>query len=215
MDPLTHMLAGAAVADVMTAPPRLGKRALCYAMAVAAAPDIDLLPALAAAFPANPFSDRLFDSGVAVMYHRAWTHALPVLAAVGILLGFAAWRWLGNRARLGEWIALTAAALASHTLLDLANGPVRVWLPFGDGWHGWGQAAEGSPLIVLPLLVCFITNHPPRFENRHRLATLRFLAAIGARLRLTVGARIPPAPLALLTLGGIGLGLAAGHYFWR
>lgn len=212
MDPLTHILAGAAVADAMNAPTRLGRRALWFSILVAAAPDADLFPALVAAFPANPFSARLFDSGVAVLYHRTWTHALPVLAVAGVLFGVTAWLACGKPRSAMEWVALAWAALTSHTLLDLANGPVRVWLPFSDSWHGWAQAAEGNPLILLPLAVCFLTNHPPKFENRRKLGTLEFLNAAGDRFGRGIGSRIAPAPLALLVLGGIAAGLTVAHY---
>lgn len=208
MDPLTHMLTGAAVADVLGAPPRLGGRGLAFAAILAAAPDLDLVPALIGAFPANPFTDRLFDPDLARLYHRAYTHALPVLLVAGVIFGLVAWRWLDRRGGgAWRWITLALAALLSHTLLDMMNGPVRLWLPFDGEWVGLSREAEGNlPLIVL-LLVCFLTNHPPRFRNRRRLGTLDALEKTGAYLHRTIGSRMGPRALAALTLLLLGLRL--------
>lgn len=80
MDPLTHMLAGTAVADVLPGCGKLGKAALPSAMALAALPDIDVFPAFVAAFPRNPYSgDGLFDADVMRAMHPSYTHALTAL----------------------------------------------------------------------------------------------------------------------------------------
>lgn len=209
MDPLTHMLTGAAVADATGASKTLGNKALAFSMVLAAMPDIDFLPALVAAFPANPFSDRLFDANVARLYHRGYTHALPLLTLAGIVFGAAAWRWLGEKKRLGLWLSLAVAALYSHTLLDMANGAVRLWLPFDGAWRGMSQAVEGSPLIIGALLICFLANHPPHFKNSRNLGTLTLLNAAGARLNSAIGSRIAPRRLAIITLSCVSVYLLA------
>jgi Predicted membrane-bound metal-dependent hydrolase (DUF457). len=184
---------------------------LWLSMALAALPDADLVPALIVAFPANPFSAGLFDADTAVLYHRSWTHALPILLAAGFSAGIAGARLLGAGKAYCRWLAVAVLALLSHSLLDMANGPVRFWLPFSDDWVGRDNAVEGSPLIILPLLSCFLTNHPPRFANRRGLSTLTALNMIGKRLSEGLGKVLSPRLLAALVLGGIGIGLAAMH----
>lgn len=173
MDPLTHMLAGAAVADLAAAPTRLGKGALIFAMALAAAPDLDVLPAFFARFPSNPFANTgLFDPALMREWHRSWTHALPVQLAAGGVLGLAAFL-LNRKTRLGLWVLLAWLALASHTLLDMANGAVQLWLPFRKDWIGWMQLYEPAVLpITVAFLFCFLANHLFSFQNTHSLATL-------------------------------------------
>ena len=205
MDPLTHMLVGAALADSCSAPGRMGRGALPYAMALAAAPDLDVVPALVAAFPSNPFSSALFDSGMMLALHRGWTHALPVLAVVSIAAGLIAWPASGGKGARRDWIVLAALALITHSLLDMINGAVRTWLPFSREWIGWSQAPEADPLLLAVLLTCFLTNHPPRFRNARGLGTLAALEGVGKWFSGAIGGRIAAKPLAILSLALITL----------
>lgn len=211
MDPLTHILVGASVADVLSAPRRLGSGATWFSMFMAAAPDVDMAPALVVAFPANPFTSALFDQRTALLYHRGWTHALPVMLIAGLAAGLAMNRLYGKGGNASGWIALAWTSLLAHSVLDMANGPVRFWLPFRDGWMGWSAATEGNPLILLMLAVCFATNHPYEPKREPTLGTARAVAGFCRRLQSVVGSRIGPAALAGATLAAAALVLLAAH----
>lgn len=212
MDPLTHALAGAAVADVLGAPERLGRAALPFAMILAAAPDLDVLPAVVAAFPSNPFTGALLDPRMMQLYHRGYTHALPILLAAAIAFGLAGWRMSGQTGRRRHWVALAVAALVSHSLLDIANGYVRFWLPFSTAWVGWGYAPEGDPVLILVLGAVLMANHPFRFVNKHTLGTLDILEKTSGALHHAIHPRIGARALSLIGLAAIPLRALARYY---
>src|SRR5262245_56598397 len=98
MDPPTHALLGATIAQAFFAP-RLGRRALWWGAAAAALPDADVI---AIAFQG---------SWGEIVHHRGMTHALWFGPVVGALTGYLVWRYYRRRAgrdagRLGTWIAL-------------------------------------------------------------------------------------------------------------
>lgn len=201
MDPLTHMLAGAAVADALSAPGRLGRAALPSAMILAALPDVDVLPALVAAFPRNPFSTQgLFDADVMREIHRGYTHALPILMVAGLAAAAVLWRFAGKKGGWFGWPAVCLAALFSHPVLDMANGAVQALHPFSSGWYGWGQSPEADPVLLAVLAVSLLANHPPRFKNTRNLGTLRLLEGVGGRLHRFLHARASARGIALAAL---------------
>ena len=201
MDPLSHMLAGAVVFDCLPMVNATGKRGLAAAMVAAAAPDLDVVPALVAAFPTNPFSrEGLFDPDLLLRLHRGYTHALPILLIAAVLFGPLLWRSLGRRGTWCGWSLVVLTAFLTHILLDMVNGSVRLWLPFSERWIGWGQFPEADPFLIAVLLVPFLANHPFHFENRHHLGTLTALERIGAWLHARLTARVGARRLALLCL---------------
>ena len=208
MDPLTHGLAGVVVSDLCPFPGR-GRVVALWAAVAAVLPDIDTVPAFIAAFPANPFSASLFDADVMRAYHRGYTHALPVLLAAGLPLAAAAYFVSGRRGAWWRWLVVIFAAFGSHVVLDMANGAVRLWLPFSGEWRGWGAAAEASPLVLLPLILCVLTNHPPTFGLSDRVGTLHAVERAGGWLSRKIGNRFPAPAIALVTL----LLVAAAMYF--
>jgi inner membrane protein len=109
MDPVTHMLVGATIGQVV-AGRRLGfKRAAFWGAVAAELPDVDVIvSALSASDPLHM-----------IVSHRGVTHALWFGPLVGVLAGMLLARSTDPpRARVGTWIALLTAALLSHPLLD-------------------------------------------------------------------------------------------------
>lgn len=212
MDPLTHALAGAAVADVVGMPGEMKRAALPFSMILAAAPDVDVIPALVAAFPSNPFTVALFDPGMMQRYHRSYTHAFPIMAAAAIAFGLFGWRLWGGGGSWRRWIMIAAAALASHSLLDIANGYVRLWLPFSKNWIGWGYAPEGDPLLLAAFGVVFLANHPFHLTNRYNLGTLAALEKTSNAIHDAVRPRVGVRTLALLGLAAVPLRVLIGYW---
>ncbi|MDR1534177.1 MAG: metal-dependent hydrolase [Planctomycetota bacterium] len=155
MDPLTHALAGQAIADAWFGR-RLGSEGARIAALAALAPDLDLLPAFLAAFPPK-WTGRhlgLIDPGLTRRFHRAYTHSFFFAALASPLLGYLAWRWSGRRDGWPAWSLLILLALYSHILLDLANPyGVRAWLPFSEERSSWGD----RPLFDIPGLAILAT----------------------------------------------------------
>src|SRR5687768_16542484 len=103
MDPPTHGLLGAVVGQAFA--PVLGRRALLYGAAINMLPDIDVV--------VIPLLGELAEW----RYYRTVTHSLPVLAGVGLALGW----WLARRAgvrRALPWIAFALVTLLAHPLAD-------------------------------------------------------------------------------------------------
>ena len=138
MDPITHALAGCAIADAGFRR-RLGPRSVAAGALLAASPDIDLF------FRWFPGLRTRFDGLADVWFtHRALTHAFSVQLAMAVPLGLLAYlcgRRAGGR---WSWMLLALLALFSHTLLDLANSwGTRAFLPWSEAWAAW----DALPII--------------------------------------------------------------------
>ncbi len=125
MDPVTHMLVGAVVGQVV-AGRRLGfGRAAVWGAVAAELPDIDVLISTMAT-DGDPL-DML-------VRHRGVTHALWFGPIVGLLAGFLLARSTdGARAGPFWWSGLLAAAMLSHPLLDVCTHyGTQLLSPFSD-----------------------------------------------------------------------------------
>jgi inner membrane protein len=115
MDPVTHVAAGALIAQVLPGPSRAWTT--LAAVGFALLPDIDYFLI---------FTDRL----AFIREHRGFTHslaALPLLALLGAGLG----RALGGPRWFRPLLLLGLAVLASHLLLDLFTSyGTQILLPF-------------------------------------------------------------------------------------
>ena len=131
MDNITHAFIGAAMAECAV-PRSASARArtvfMCAGIIAANAPDVDLL-----------YSGVIEEPLGYLLHHRGHSHTLPGVGVLGFLI------WSGLRllpqARLAirgmesRWLALIAAALAGHMLMDTANGyGTHLWYPFWSGW---------------------------------------------------------------------------------
>jgi inner membrane protein len=141
VEPVTHLVASLALSRAgLRRATRLATPILITAGLI---PDLDFLSR--AAGPMAYF--RL---------HRAATHSFIGAAALALLVaGF--FRWLGrkgpSRVRFGPALALAAAGIAAHLLLDLGTSfGVRLLWPFSDRLYGWNLWAEADPWILVALV---------------------------------------------------------------
>src|SRR5687767_12181110 len=98
-----------------TASPRARTVFMCAGVIAADVPDVDLI-----------YSGIIEEPLGYLLHHRGHSHTLPGIGVLGILI------WSGLRllpqAKLAirgmeaRWLALLAAALAGHVLMDTANG---------------------------------------------------------------------------------------------
>lgn len=164
MDPVTHLLAGAAVGNAFCRN-RLGDKAAPVLMAASLLPDIDALAHLAGAD--------------GILWRRTLGHslyALPLLAA-GLAWGLKRWKLKHHGFWTLYWPILLGCAV--HLVLDLINsfGVVLLW-PFDD----WRPELAMTFIIdlfltatlALPLLLSW-----PRL-GRSRVEGLARLGLIGA-----------------------------------
>ncbi len=162
MDPLTHALTGSLIADALPFSRRLGPKAPLVAAFAAAAPDLDMLPAIIANFPPESLSyGELLNRDLVRQFHRGYTHSFLVTALASIPLGWAAWRWSGRKGSWPLWSLLILLAFFSHIVLDIVTPwGVKAYLPFSAERAVWGgQFALFNPSIMIVLGLVFIFNH--------------------------------------------------------
>lgn len=141
MDPLTHGLLGAAIAQTALGS-RPGRKTPWIGGLAAMAPDLDALISSAT------------DPLLAVEYHRAFTHSLAFIPMGGAI---AALPWLLLRAHRAQWRDLLAASIlgyATHGLLDACTsfGTQLLW-PFSSTRVGWDAIAIVDPIFTAALLI--------------------------------------------------------------
>ena len=141
MDPLTHALLGASVAQAACGR-RLPRRAWLVGAGAGLAPDLD--------FFIRSASDPLLN----VELHRQFTHAFAFIPLGGLL---AALPWLRRRQTSADRRAILGAATlayASHGLLDACTnyGTALLW-PFSELRVAWHLVTTLGPQITLTLLL--------------------------------------------------------------
>jgi inner membrane protein len=131
VDNLTHAFVGAAMADCAVPRDTVSRTrvAMMAAGIVAAnAPDIDL------------FYTSITEEPLGyLLHHRGHSHTLPALAALGLLIWWCLRLMPSLRSEVrGRWlryVGLIAAALASHLLMDTANGyGTHLFYPLSSAW---------------------------------------------------------------------------------
>jgi inner membrane protein len=163
MDSLTQAVLGAgitvAVMHGRTAP---WKAALAGAVA-GTLPDLDVL---------LPQADPI----VAMLRHRAETHALFWLSLASLPLAWVAARTAGPPAAWRRWWLALWLALVTHPLLDvLTMYGTRLLLPFSDQPFSIGSVFFVDPLVTLPWLVGVLIAV---VAGRRRLAARATLAGL-------------------------------------
>ena len=168
MDPLTHALLGATVAQAALGP-RLGRPAWMIGALGGLLPDADILIRSAA------------DPLLAIEYHRHFTHSFAFIPIGGFL---ASLPWLAQKRYRPNWRALFAAGslgYATHGLLDACTnyGTHLLW-PFSPLRVSWHWVTTVGPLLTLLLLVGLIVS-ARRTSRRPALIALSLgFAYIGA-----------------------------------
>jgi inner membrane protein len=199
MDPLTHTLAGAAIARAR--PWRTVPLALPAALLGANAPDLD------AVF-------YLIDPDLALYYRRGHTHGVVAmillpLALWGLLLAWDRLARRGTPARAGPLLAVSALATWSHPLLDWLNTyGVRFLMPFDGRWF------YGDTLFIVDPWLWLILGGGLFLSTRRSGASLWAwsLLAGGASVYLLSRSAASPAVQAAWCLGVAGVALLR---LWR
>jgi inner membrane protein len=162
VDPLTHALAGAAVAYGV-AGGKIGRAALLLGAPAALLPDLDYLIRSAA------------DPLLAIEHHRGFTHSLVMIpiggaiAALPLLLA-------GDRRKRLWYLVAAIAAWATHPLLDAATtyGTQLFW-PFSRHRVGLDWISIIDPLFTLILLAGVIAGS---LRNRHGTVVCLLVASL-------------------------------------
>ncbi len=173
MDPLTHALTGAVLADALPMP-KSGRRGLFFAMFMGASPDLDLVPAFIAKLPYNLVPGEILFDSKWMYLHRGLTHSLVFAVVFGLVAGWLFWRVGAREGSFWKWSGFAVLVLLSHDFLDLLNGGVRLCWPFSGGWVVLANWQIVDPLTLAPLLICFLANHSPTtlWKRRWREGTL-------------------------------------------
>ncbi len=211
MDNLTHALTGTLVCDALPFTQRLGSKAPWAAAFVAAAPDLDMLPAIIANFPPTTFSRRALFAGEWVRrFHRAESHSLFLYALIFIPLAYLAWRWSRKQGSLRQWALLVLICLLSHTFLDLNNRyGIRPWLPFSDARYALGIFSLFDVPLLIILGAVFILNHVFRNGYRDPLDSPPSAPSWRTRTSAWLNTRA-----SVTAVGMIGVSVVAGRIFW-
>ncbi len=211
MDNLTHALAGALVCDALPFTRRLGPKAPFAAAIVAAAPDLDMVPALIANFPPVTLSFRgLFASEWVRRFHRAESHSLFLYALIFIPLAYLGWRWSRRKGFVRQRALLFLLCLLSHSLLDLCNRyGLRPWLPFSDSRYALGILSLFDIPLLIILGAAFVLNHVLRDSCREDPGSPPPARRWRARTAAWLNNRANPA-----AVGRIGAALIAGRILW-
>lgn len=168
MDPLTHALLGATVAQAALGP-RLGRRAWLVGALGGVLPDADILIGSAT------------DPLLAIEYHRQFTHAFAFVPVGGLLT---ATPWLAQRRHRGDAPAIFAAGClgyATHGLLDACTnyGTHLLW-PFSPLRVAWHWMTTVGPLLTLALLLGLVFAVRGRTRGPAVAALVFALAYVGA-----------------------------------
>ncbi len=175
MDPVTHTLAGAAMARAGL--DRRTPLAMATLMLAASAPDIDILSMFGGSY-------------ASLAFRRGWTHGpvalllLPFALTTLIIL----WDRLVRRRRdsslapavPGAILLLSAIGVVSHPVLDWLNTyGIRLLMPFSERWFHADAVFIIDPWIWLMLgLGLFLPGRTPRRVQRFGAAALVYAVAM-------------------------------------
>lgn len=161
MDSLTHIVAGAALGELMLGK-KIGNKAMIAGAIANTIPDLDVF------FVKNASTPEM-----ALQIHRSYTHALfthPFLALPCALL---AYRIFKKEIAYGTWYLLFLTGFVTHVLMDCSTTyGTQLFLPFTRQLISWNNLSVVDPLFTLPLLIFFFVLLFLRKENplRRKLA---------------------------------------------
>ncbi len=170
MDPLSHAVLGASLAQAALDYRRL-IAAVLVAAAAAVAPDLDAL--------VRSSNDPL----LYLEYHRSFTHALCFVPFGALLCAAVCWPFVRLRLTPLHTYVLSVLGYTSHLLLDACTtyGTQLLW-PFSTRRIAWNMIAFIDPLFAVPLIALTVAAY---LRRRPRYA--RF-AVIWVLVYLTLGA---------------------------
>lgn len=144
MDPITHGLLGATLAQVVFAR-KLKRHAWIIGALAAMSPDLDMV------------IQSAHDPSLLMLYHRHFTHTLLFIPLGGLIIGLLYWLLLHWRHyRLPFWPIIFAAILgySTHGLLDACTSyGTLLWWPFSDKRVAWDIVAIVDPVFTGILFV--------------------------------------------------------------
>ena len=201
MDPLTHTLVGASLAET-----RVGRVGLGTATCVIGAnlPDIDA-------------ATYLLGADLALGFRRGWTHGVLAMAVLPPLLA-----WVMHQVdrvrcsrtptarpvRFGRLVGLAYIAVLSHPALDWLNTyGTRLLMPFDGRWFYGDALFIVDPWVWLLLGTVVVLAH-----SGSRLQAGGWIALGVLVTALVTG--VPGVPVALRVLWCLGLALVAGLRAW-
>jgi len=201
MDPLTHTLVGASLAQT-----RFGRVGLAATTCVIGAnlPDIDA-------------ATYFLGSELALGFRRGWTHGVLAMAVLPAVLGLVMHGADRVRCRrnptatpvpLHRLMGLSYIAVLSHPMLDWLNTyGVRLLMPFDGRWFYGDSLFIVDPWVWLLLGTVVVLAH-----SGSRLLAAGWIA-LGVMVTILVTG-VPGVPVALRVLWCFGLALVAGLRVW-
>ncbi len=218
MDPLTHGLTGALLAEAGPRQ-RYGRQATLALVGGAMLPDVDILWS--------------WGRGIASLeMHRGITHSLLGGAALAVALA-AVTRWMGPERRVAPLLAMAAAGVfGGHLFLDLVTSfGIQLFLPFSRARPAWDWLFIIDLWFSVPLLVALLAARLAGSVRVARLgcaylavylavtatahdlalaATERAAARAGVAVTRVAALPQPPSPLRWLGLAETPDGYAVG-----
>ena len=199
MDPVTHTLLGASLAET-----RLGRLSAWAAPTLilgANAPDLDAVT-------------MLIDRDLSLGFRRGWTHGILALAVLPLLLtgliclldrAVARWRGTRPRAQPRRLLLLAYLAVASHPLLDWLNTyGMRFLMPFDGRWFYGDALFIMDPLVWLLVGAAVVVAH-----SRSALGMASWLAlGCAMTLLLWLVGNVPAGIWLLWAVGLTGIAVA-------
>jgi inner membrane protein len=177
MDNVTHAFAGAAIAECAVprgAAARTRLAMMSLGVVAANAPDIDLI-----------YTNIVEEPLGYLLHHRGHSHTVPGLVAIGFLLWTVVRVAPALRTALRgterRSILLIAVALASHVLMDTANGyGTHLFYPFSSRWVYGDAVFVLEPWCWALLATALALNAGRRTRVLIAVATLGLIGAAGA-----------------------------------
>ena len=201
MDPLTHTLVGASLAET-----RIGRVGLGTATCVIGAnlPDIDA-------------ATYFLGGDLALGFRRGWTHGVLAMAMLPPLLAWVMYQVDQIRCRrtpaarptpFDRLVILAYIAVLSHPALDWLNTyGIRLLMPFDERWF-YGDAL----FIVDPWVWLLLGSVAMLAHSGSRLRAAGWIALGVIVTALVTG--FPGVPLPMRVLWCLGLGVVAGLRVW-
>jgi inner membrane protein len=179
LDPIAHTLVGASLAQT-----GLGRKTLYGTAALIIGvnlPDVDA-------------ATMLVGSDHALFWRRGWTHGIPALVVLPLLMTglFVAWTRFKNRAPEGRplrpaiLLCLSTIAVASHPTLDWMNNYGMRWLmPFRNEW------SYGDTLFIIDPWMWLVLGGAVFLYQSRRLSSLVGWAAFAGLTGLVLFGSFP------------------------
>lgn len=179
MDPLTHIVAGATIGELVLGK-KIGNKALILGAIAGDFPDIDVI-----------LTTYLHDDLQEIIIHRSYTHALLTDFVMAGVMGLITYFSFRKKVEFKSWYWFWALGMLSHSLLDsFTTYGTQLLLPFSNYRVGFNNLSIIDPLYTLPFLALLIIAL--RFKRDHpkrKTWLMRALYLSTAYLCLTFGAK--------------------------